>query len=518
MSHITRNNSLYFSGLLFLLLYWLFGYDGITFSDDVTYLRFGHIFWSGIAIHEEYHFADRWGAYLLPGFFTWVLGYSDRWGSLAALVSYVLTFSMLYHLMQTTKQQMIFVVLFVTQVYFMHFLGKVYPDSQLVFWVALVPLAAVYRANRPVSMALLTAISFIVGFSTKETMVFLLPFPIILMALDVWQKKNLRFYWFFGGFSAIILLLYFGYYHVVHGDFLYRLQTVNAGHYISEFTYHDKGWSAIWKRITVLPFFTFVSRSYWLFLIVAIPGTYLGLSKKYKIGLEFGIAFLCLLIGFWFMSSTLEFYNPIYLNPRHLIILVPILAVLGAYAAENLSDWRQLMAFLLLLGAALAAYQNEWLILAYLTILACIAFGYQPKIGVHLALLCLMLAPVLWAVKYQYQLKNYSYFKAVLTDEIHSLDASELLMVNNFVHSSQDILLGQFGHLQPNLISWDNWKRVAEDQPKKFTRMVYSYYYHAYPQEEIDRDDFEAWLETSDYHLVYQTTNQWVKIERFERR
>jgi hypothetical protein len=516
MSHITRINYLYFSGLLFLLLYWLFGYDGITFSDDVTYLYYGHIFWSGIDISDSYHFADRWGAYLVSGFFTWLLGYSDRWGSLAALLSYMLTYTLLFQLMHTFKQQVVFVVLFLTQVYFMHFLGKVYPDGQLILWVALVPLAAVYRTKRPIVMALLTSLAFIVGFSTKETMVFLLPFPFILFGLDTYQKKDLSFYWYFAGFSTVILLLYFGYYHFAHGDFLHRLHSVNAGHYISEYTYHDKGWGAILKRVSFQPFFTFVSRSYWLMLVIAIPGTYLGLTKHAKIGLEFGIAFICLLVGFWFMSSTLDFYNPIYLNPRHLIILIPILAVLGAYAAESLTDWRELIAFLLLLGAVLAGFQKEWLMLGYLVLAAALTFGYKQKMVFHLAILGLMVLPVLWAANYQYQLKNYKYLKTVLAKETQAIAESEIVMVNNFVHSSSAILLEEFGFSHPNLISWEEWPRIAKEKPKYFTRIVYAYYYHAYPQEETDRDLFEAWLEVSDYHLVDQRTSRWIKIERFE--
>jgi hypothetical protein len=516
MSHIDRIDYLYFSGLIFLFLYWLLGYDGITFSDDVLYLQYGHAFWSGIDISDTFHFTDRWGAYLVSGFFTWLIGYSDRWGSLSSLLSYLLTFTLLYHLMRTHRQRLVFVVLFVSQVFFMHFLVKIYPDSQLVLWVSLVPLAAVYRGQRPITMALLTALAFIVGFSSKETMVFLLPFPLILFALDVWQRRDLRFYWYFSAFSAAILLLYFGYYHVAHEDFLYRLHSVNAGHYISEYTYHDKGWAAILKRISIQPLLTFVSRSYWLLLVLAIPGTYLGLTKKSKIGLEFGVAFLCLLVGFWFMSSTLEFYNPIYLNPRHLIILVPILAVLGAYAAESLTDWRDLMAFLFLLGAVLAAFQKEWLMLAYLVLAAVLTFGYKQKRTFHLALLGMMLFPVIWAANYQYQLKNYPYLQTTLANETQNIADSEILMVNNFVFFSKDVLLEKFGYEHPRLISWEEWPRIAEEKPKYFTRMVYAYYYHAYPQEETDRDHFEAWLEGSDYHLVDQTTSQWIKIERFE--
>lgn len=52
-----NSKSIYFlTGSLFLIGYWIFGYDGITFSDDVYYMQFGRDFWRGLELRDSSHF------------------------------------------------------------------------------------------------------------------------------------------------------------------------------------------------------------------------------------------------------------------------------------------------------------------------------------------------------------------------------------------------------------------------------------------------------------------------------
>src|SRR5690606_28424659 len=114
---------------------------------------------------------------------------------------------------------------------------------------------------------------------------------------------------------------------------------------------------------TILPIITFVERSYWVWMVFAVPGLVVGLKARKTPAIEFSLAFLCLVIGFWFMSSTLEFYNPIYLNPRHLIILIPTICIL---IALGWGEWQKsrkmtlLIACLLSLGMLISLLQMDW--------------------------------------------------------------------------------------------------------------------------------------------------------------
>jgi hypothetical protein len=170
----------------------------------------------------------------------------------------------------------------------------------------------------------------------------------------------------------ILGIAYLAYFWIAFGDPLYRVSSINAGHYISEFTYADKGFWVILKRLTILPFQAFVERAYWPWLVFALPGLVFGLKDKASRSFSFAIASICLMLGFWFMSSTLAFYNPIYLNPRHLIILVPILAYLIASGWEkwqNSKAWQARIIGLLLLGVVIALLIQDWKMAAFNTLL-----------------------------------------------------------------------------------------------------------------------------------------------------
>src|SRR5690554_6046561 len=124
-------------GIVSLIGYWLFGYDGITFSDEVAYLQLGHQLWNDQAVVSDYHFTSRWGAFLFSGFFTHIFGFSDRYASLATLGFYLLTLYILWKI-TPLKSRKWTVLFFISNIYLLHFLTKVYPDGFLILWVILI--------------------------------------------------------------------------------------------------------------------------------------------------------------------------------------------------------------------------------------------------------------------------------------------------------------------------------------------------------------------------------------------
>src|SRR5690554_6021444 len=120
-------------GIVFLIIYWIWGYDGIAFSDEVTYLQLGHQLWSNESVISNYHFTSRWGAFLFSGFFTFLLGFSDRYASLATLIFYLLTLYVAWRVTPPGLRKWA-VLFFIGNVYLLHFLTKVYPDGFLIFW------------------------------------------------------------------------------------------------------------------------------------------------------------------------------------------------------------------------------------------------------------------------------------------------------------------------------------------------------------------------------------------------
>ena len=511
---IFQSPSFYF-GLLFLVAYWLIGFDGITFSDDVYYILAGKSFWQGTMELDSYHFSSRWGAYVPFGFFGHLFGFHPRIFSIFSLLCYGLTFTLLFQYFSSSSQSWLFTLWFCSQVYFLHFISKVYPDSALVLWVSLVPIASIYRHKNPILAAFGLVAALFLGFITKETIIFLAPFPILLFILD-WKKKrlNLQFYSALIASGLLFGCLYLGFFWYKFGDPLYRIQSINAGHYISEFTYADKGWTSILKRLTILPFTTFVERAYWPWIVLSIPGILFGLKAKKVGGQEFALALICLILGFWLMSSTLEFYNPIYLNPRHLIILVPILSfclVKGIPFWIDSTKWKRFIAGLFILGSLIGLLLLDWKMAVFNAAFIPLIYIQKPKIRIAL-LAGILLVPALIAIPYQHTLKKYDNLLETLEELTNTKDQS-LIITNNFLIFSKEILLPEKKDQQNLLLPIEEIKTLQRFPPSEVRVMIYEYYAHAYPKEQEDVNRLELWIQINGYEIIeeYREDRIWYR-------
>lgn len=489
--------TVFFFGVTFLFGYWFFAFDGITFSDDVFYLLAGKKFWEGTMEFNDYHFSTRWGAYVPSGLVGFLFGFDPHRISLISLISYIGTLGMLLKVLPKEFNPWMLVIWFSTQVYFLHFLTKVYPDSLLVFWTVLVPFSAIYRIQKPFRAALGVISGLFFGFITKETIIFLAPLPILLFVFD-WKKenRNLAFYYILVGLGLAFGAIYLGYFWIKFGSPLYRFDSIQDGHYVSEFTYADKSAWVMLKRLTILPIITFVERSYWLWIVFAMPGLVKIWKKPTNPGIEFGLAFLSLLGLFWFMSTTFRFYNPLYLNPRHLLILVPILAFMIAMGWE---DWRKnqklktWMSVLILVGVIISLLQQDWKMAAFQAFVPVFIHGLQGKklvwaIGIYL------LIPALMAVSYQLKLKEYNLLIETLAQEISTTENQSLILTHNFLDFSEEVLFPENQRANDLLFPIEKLDSLKPNPPQYFRVLIYDYYKHGYPKEQVDVDALELWL------------------------
>lgn len=508
------------AGSTFLFLYWLIGFDGITFSDDVYYLLAGKKFWEGTMEANAYHFSTRWGAYVPSGLIGWLLGFEPHRISLISLLSYLASLALLLKVLPPKSNPWILVLWFSTQVYFLHFLTKVYPDSLLVFWVVLIPFAAVYRHEKPFLAAFGLVSGLFFGFLTKETNVLLGPLPFLLYYFDRRNKTvKTSFYLSILGIGLFFASSYLGYFWVKFGDPFYRITSINAGHYISEFTYADKGIWSILRRISYLPILTFVERGYWLWIILALPAISQLRKKQATPIFEFSIAALLLLIGFWLMTSTLEFYNPIYLNPRHLIIVVPILGFLIASGWENWQanpKMRRMILALILLGIGISFFQGDFKMAGFQA--AFFLLILPQKLPYRSFLIALILAiPALYSIFYQHKLKSYQTLLSTLKEEVKNSENQEVILVNNFIDFSKEVLLKGDRMAQSKLVGIEKIDSIQSLNPSRIQVMIYRYYQHAYPKEQVDVDALENWL-SSEFILLDEKEKDQIWVRSFERK
>lgn len=505
---------------LFLFTYWLIGFDGITFSDDVYYLLAGRDFWNGVMEVNDYHFSSRWGAYIPSGLIVHIFGLKPHLASLVSFFYYLLSYFLIVSLIRENRERLIFSLWFITPVYFLHFISKVYPDTLLVLCISLIFWSSFYREKKPVFSGFLMSLGFIIGILTKETIILLALFPIVLFLIDFRAKQiNQKFYFTLLLSGGLLLILYLGYFWIKFGNPLFRIQSVNAGHYISEFTYADKGWKRVLERITYMPILTFIERAYWPWIIFSLPAVVVGIKRKQKGMLEFGIGVLCLLLGFWFMTSTLEIYNPIYLNPRHLIILIPPLAYLvakGWKIWQNSTSWKKLMSGLILLGMMISLFQLDWKMLFFQSGFLVLIRLSNNKMNVSY-LVILLISPAIFSIYYQKNLKAYPDLIETLKKETQDTYNQRIILTNNFLVFSKEVLLADDQSAQVLLLPIEKVDSLNQNPPDQIRVLIYKYYQHAYPQEEEDTEKLEYWLKAN-YSQKNERQEGQVWVRDFEKK
>lgn len=512
----TEKGKAFLAGSGFLFLYWAVGYDGITFSDDVFYLLAGKNFWQGTMEFNSYHFSTRWGAYVPSGLMGVWLGFDPHLISLISWISYIAAFGLLLNILPKETNPWVLMVWMCTQVYFLHFLTKVYPDSLLVLWTVLIPFSAAYREKYPIWAALGVLTGLFFGFITKETIVFLAPFPLLLAWVD-WKKKTLQPAFFLGlvGFGIVFGSIYLGYFWIEFGSPFYRFDSIQDGHYVSEFTYADKSGWVMLKRLTILPILTFVERAYWIWLVFSLPALAQIRKNSHSTAATFGLALLSLLACFWLMSTNFRFYNPLYLNPRHLIVLVPVLAFL---IASGWKKWEanpkleRVMGFLLISGTVISLYQQDWKMAGFQLL-----FVFLLRIkNMSLSLLSfglVLLVPVLASVYYQNKIKAYPKFIQKLNEEVYQSEDRSPILCNNFVYFSREVLFPEDPTAQNRLFPIEKLDSLQTLRPKEVRVLIYDYYQHAYPKEREDVDRLERWLD--DLTLELEESEGLVRIRKF---
>ncbi|WP_339865317.1 hypothetical protein [uncultured Algoriphagus sp.] len=507
-------------GITFLFAYWLFGFDGITFSDDVYYLLAGQKFWEGTMEVNDYHFSSRWGAYVPSGLIGYYFKFDAHIISLISLLSYGLTLFMLIKVLSKSSHLWVLVLWFCTQIYFLHFLTKVYPDSLLVLWTTLVPVAATYRKSKPIVSGALLVLALFIGFITKETIVFLAPFPLLLFYFDIKEKElKWSFYYSLIGTALVLGIAYLGYFWIAFGDPLHRISSINAGHYISEYTYADKGFWSILERLTILPIQTFVERAYWPWMVFSVPGILAGWKNGSTAAKAFSLALACLIIGFWFMSSTLAFYNPIYLNPRHLIILIPLLTFLIASGWKNWNvsvKWKNYLGMLLGIGIVVALVLQDWKMAAFHASFFLPLYIKNQKLSAALFGIILLL-PATYSIQYQKNLKQYKNLINTLTNQVQLSDSKTAIYTHSFLNFSKEVLFPDDSVAQGKLIPLYLFPKNSSPSPERLKVLIYDYYQHAYPEEQEDVDAISDWLEKN-YQLLntYKTGN--ISVSEYERK
>nr|WP_256534353.1 glycosyltransferase family 39 protein [Lewinella sp. JB7] len=277
---------------------------------------------------------------LLIGLSYWLLGVTDLASALPAMGCSAL---ILYTLYRLFRQEAWWKLLLAITLYFgmkwnLFYSDKLMPDIfvstfAFVAW-------ALYERSRSreihrVRYGLLAGFALFLAFNAKGTVILLIPVFLIYVIDDVLRGRTA--YW--RGLvvsSSTLLIAYFIVCWLLTGSPVTRFTAISSSHYLNPCSYDSLPWSAMVDRLTRGYGQLLTDAGLWVHLFVA--GATLVLLGRQSAGrqppLFYPITVIVSLLAINFMTISLTSYNPVCLDPRHILLFSPILAVCTVRSLE----------------------------------------------------------------------------------------------------------------------------------------------------------------------------------------
>lgn len=234
-----------------------------------------------------------------------------------------------------------------------------YPDNLLMLWAfaAAAALFAGRQTGRPeVAWGAGFALLNFVGLLTKETIIYYLPFYLVIFILDSVRRQHYRFWLTALGLGGVLLTTYLLYYQILTGDSLYRIHLIErTNEFMKSSNYLDGLRGELAARLTWQPmaFLAEIGLAPALLLAGVAMLTWWR-QRTPEISFWVGL-WLVTLACYWFGSTSLVQYTPITLLPRMTTPLLPPLCIVAGFGLREVvtTGRGRLWIGLLLLAAAI---------------------------------------------------------------------------------------------------------------------------------------------------------------------
>ncbi|MGB3546257.1 MAG: hypothetical protein WBA17_04745 [Saprospiraceae bacterium] len=323
--------------LLLLIHHWCYYYGHFGF-DDLYYARLAKRLFDG-QIDWADHYSYRIVPLAVTGLSYRLFGINDTASALPGLLCSV---GILYLLYRHFREEQWWQLLLACGLYFslswnLFYSDKLMPDLYVsCFTFAAWSLVMGSRSGSfgrklKVAVPCLAAGLVFLAFNSKGTVILAVPIFGYYAVRDLLIKKY-RFWLVFGVTSAALLLLYGGISAGAAGSPLARFSAIGANHYLNDCSYDQLPTAHLISRLTDGFWTLIVDSLLVLHLAIAVAGLILvgwlnpGGGRR-TVEHVFAVAIIFLSIDF--MSISLTSYNPICLDPRHILLFSPMLCVLS---------------------------------------------------------------------------------------------------------------------------------------------------------------------------------------------
>ncbi len=389
---------------IFIVIFVVVSFDGYYFFDDSTYIDYAYQLQKNSFVLVDDIFAHRLGIILPLATSYKVFGFSDvatialplicTLACLWVLWRFLITESNTENIEKNTNWGIWTCIFFSLDFYTLFFANKIYPDVLLTLFTLGAVLVLFKRNKNTLALSILFVLLNFLALISKELIIYVLPFYMLIFVWDMRQKQNIKFWKWSILLGILVLGAYFGAYYYHTGDFFYRFRSIENGRYEAVSSYFDKPISALLARLTYEPIIMFVNGTTMIVFAGALPSFWrvfrnifnkttpnpslekMGVhSPTLKEGLgvvliETYFSWLCvsILACFWFGSTSLQVYNPIGLFPRMILFIVPFLAVLAGLNFQKIITNQKYQYFfsIIFLFSGIMAWQTVGLKTAFI--------------------------------------------------------------------------------------------------------------------------------------------------------
>ena len=324
---------------------------------------------------------------------------------------------------------------------------KLMPDVFITFSVLLAFYSIYqhkYKSKSAISYSILLAFSLILGFTSKGTIILILPLLAYLFIVDLIFKRNIRFWIYSALFSIILFISYFLLLGVITGDSLIRFKAIADNSYLNLCSYDKQPQEFLIRRISY-EFFDMMIKDGMIFSLIFVLASLF--SSKVKELLKFNnensffiISSVILLLSGNFMTISYSSYVPMCLDPRHYLFIIPIAAIVAANFTEKLLDRKVSFKPLIIILTIIAFvslyfnYNSTWeLYLPTLILLIISVFFFKRSYWKWIFAIAFV---IIMAVKPYKSVKSAINLKFTMQNEIinkHINDLSDCFVITNDV-------------------------------------------------------------------------------------
>ncbi|MGE0562015.1 MAG: ArnT family glycosyltransferase [Flavobacteriales bacterium] len=340
----------------------VFGYLGHYGWDDMHYAEMANDVLQGTIQYND-HFFYRWPTVFLTAFSYKIFGINDFASALPAMGIGVGILFIVFLILKRYSNFILFVGLSLITLsnWFLFYTDKLMPDIFVAFFVLCVVATLYYfkfiaKETQPKKYAFLLALSLLIGFLSKETIVLILPVLAYLFFIEFFIHKKRTFWLYAIGFTVGLFTFYFLLLFALTGDAFIRFKSIIDNRYFSECSYHELPTIFVVKRIAYEFYEMCINSGMFISIVLILPVLF---TKKQKdvwlLNHEvyfFSVVGFLLVLSSNFMSISYSEYIPMCIDPRHYLFIYPITSIAAAFVIDHyLNKTTNIRLVIILLGS-----------------------------------------------------------------------------------------------------------------------------------------------------------------------